>query len=297
MNTNNNNSADELNLLRIIKSLCVTKIRSPMSTEQTKAWLNQFDKGPEKILALLILRFLIYRTSDQLKSSLKQAFKSAATNFIPSAYIAENIEWRDVLTGKVAGLSFCYGPAKQDDTRPGKSGEVISRLLKFCIPLDESQLVYPDKLLELKENQRYLLIDDGIYTGTQLTTFIREGGGFMVGNGQAGIVVGLAHEEAIQNLQKAFPSIPIFYGEKITPKECFVEMSAEWVSNGLWQFSDTSPLDQYNAVVEKKGNFENPAPLGFGNLGCMIAYEHGIPDNSLQLLWGKSDTWNPLFER
>lgn len=54
MNMNNNNFADELNLLRIIKSLCVTRIRSPMSTEQAKAWLNQFDKGPEKTLALLI---------------------------------------------------------------------------------------------------------------------------------------------------------------------------------------------------------------------------------------------------
>lgn len=297
MITNNSNSADELNLLRIIKSLCVTKIRSPMSTEQTKAWLNQFDKGPEKILALLILRFLIYRTSDQLKSSLKQAFKSAATSFIPTGYTPDNIDWRDVLTGKIADLKFSYGPAKHDDTRPGKSGEVISRLLKFCIPLDDQQLIYPDKLSKLNENQRYLLIDDGIYTGTQLSIFIREGGSFMVGNGQAGIVVGLAHEEAIQNLQKAFSSIPIFYGEKITPKECFVEISTEWVSNGLWQFSDISPIDQYNAIVEKKGNFENPAPLGFGNLGCMIAYEHGIPDNSLQLLWGKSDTWNPLFER
>lgn len=38
-------------------------------------------------------------------------------------------------------------------------------------------------------------------------------------------------------------------------------------------------------------------PFGFGNLGCMIAYEHGIPDDSLQLLWDESETWKPLFER
>lgn len=58
MDINNNNSADELHLLRVIKSLNVTKIRSPMTFEQTKAWLNQFEKGAEKTLALLILRSL-----------------------------------------------------------------------------------------------------------------------------------------------------------------------------------------------------------------------------------------------
>lgn len=38
-------------------------------------------------------------------------------------------------------------------------------------------------------------------------------------------------------------------------------------------------------------------PLGYGNLGCLIAYDHGIPDDSLQLLWDKSESWNPLVAR
>lgn len=296
MDINNNNSADELHLLRVIKSLNVTKIRSPMTFEQTKAWLNQFEKGAEKTLALLILRFLIYRTSDQLKSSLKQAFKDAATSFIPR----DNtlcVDWRSVLEGKVADLTFSYGPVKQDDTRPGKSGEVISRLLKHCIPLDGSQLIYPNASTILNKNQRYLLVDDGIYTGTQLSTFLHAEGNFMVGNRQSAIVVGFAHEDAIKNLSNRFPSVPIFYGEKITAKECFKEMSEDWVKNGLWQYSNISPIDQYHLIVKRNFNSTFSNPLGFGDLGCMIAYDHGIPDNSLQLLWDKSDSWNPLFER
>lgn len=296
MDINNNNSADELHLLRVIKSLSVTKIRSPMTFEQTKAWLNQFEKGAERTLALLILRFLIYRTSDQLKSSLKQAFKDAATSFIPHENTL-SVDWRAVLEGKVAGLSFSYGPAKQDDTRPGKSGEVISRLLKHCIPLDSSQLIYPNASTVLNKNQRYLLVDDGIYTGTQLSTFLQAEGSFMVGNGQSAIVVGFAHEDAIKNLGNRFPSVPIFYGEKITSKECFKELSEGWVTNGLWQYSNISPIDQYYLIVERNFNSAISNPLGFGDLGCMIAYDHGIPDNSLQLLWDKSDSWNPLFER
>ena len=296
MDINNNNSADELHLLRVIKSLSVTKIRAPMTFEQTKVWLNQFEKGPERILALLILRFLIYRTSDQLKSSLKQAFKDAAINFIPHDYGA-SVDWRTVLEGKVANIAFSYGPVKQDDTRPGKSGEVISRLLQHCIPLDASQLTYPNASTVLGEKQRYLLVDDGIFTGSQISTFLQEEGSFMVGNGRAAIVVGFAHENAIKNLGERFPSVPIFYGEKITSKECFKEISADWVTNGLWPFQEISPLEQYNLIAER--NFKSPfdSPLGFGDLGCLIAYEHGIPDNSLKLLWDRSETWNPLIER
>lgn len=295
MYPNNNNFADELYLRKIIKSLNVSGIRSPMTYEQSKTWLKQFQSGPETSLALLILRFLIYRTSDQLKSSLKQAFKSAAVHFLPQEN-TEVFDWREVLDGKAGGLSFSYGPLKQDDSRPGKSGEVISRMLKHCIPLDGSQLVYPNETAVLGDSDRYLLVDDGIYTGTQLSTFLMGEGRFMVGNSLTAIVVGFAHEEALRNLERKYPSVPVFYGEKITSKECFKCMSEEWVDDELWQYKDISPLEQYNAVVERC-QFDTDTPLGFGDLGCMIAYDHGIPDNSLQLLWEKSDVWNPLFER
>lgn len=59
MTQNSGNHADGINLLNIIRHLCTTKIRHPMTIEQTKAWLNQFTPGPEKTLGLLILRYLI----------------------------------------------------------------------------------------------------------------------------------------------------------------------------------------------------------------------------------------------
>ena len=296
MNLNVTSQVDDINLIKVVRQLCATKIRHPMSIEQTKAWLKQFSDGPEKTLALLILRYLIYRTTSQLDSSFKQALKAAATNFIPQGYIKENINWRDVLNGSVGGLDFSYGPFRQQNSRPGKSGEIISRQLKFCDPTSQFKLVYPDQIDSLKNNERYLLIDDGTFTGDQLIGFIGTSGHFLRQNNQSGIVVGLTHESAINSLREAYPTIPLFYGEKITPQECFEVMTTNWIEDEIWPYSGITPLEQYMAII-KKAKFVDRLPLGYGDLGCMVAYEHGIPDNSLQLLWDKSDRWTPLFAR
>ena len=294
MNLNNNRQADDINLQKIIKYLCTTKIRHPMTVEQTKAWLKQFSPGPEKTLALLILRYLIYRTISQLDSSFKQALKAAATSFIPPELVRENIDWRDVLNGKVASLDFYYGPPKHSS--PGKSGEIISRQLKYCDLSNKFKLAYPEHFSTLKPNERYLLIDDGSFTGEQLIGFVKTSGQFMLQGNQSGIVVALAHESAIKALADAYPTIPLFCGEKITHQGCFEVTSMNWIADGLWPYTNITPLEQYMAVVDK-AKFSDKLPLGYGNWGCMVAYEHGVPDNSLQLLWDKSAKWNPLFVR
>lgn len=296
MNLNINSHADDIYLQKVNKYLCTTKIRHPMTVEQTKAWLKQFSTGPERTLALLILRYLIYRTVSQLDSSFKQALKAAATSFIPPGFMREDIDWRDVLNGKVAGLDFYYGPPKQEFSRPGKSGEIVSRQLKFCDLSSKFKLEYPDQFTALKPNERYLLIDDGSFTGEQLICFIRTSGQFLLQGNQSGIVVGLAHESAIKALADAYPTIPLFCGEKITHQGCFEAVSKNWIEDGLWTYTGITPLNQYLEIVDK-AKFADKLPLGYGNWGCMVAYEHGVPDNSLQLLWDRSARWNPLFVR
>ncbi|MFI3156900.1 MAG: hypothetical protein QX199_12165 [Methylococcaceae bacterium] len=291
-------SKDDVNLKKIIKLLCTTKIRQPLSFEQTKAWLKQFDKGPELTLALLILRFLIYRTSDQLASSLKQALKYAVKNFIYQDQLLENYDWREVINGTIGELDFYFGPIKHEYTTPGKSGEIITRLLKSCISTHSSGFdFYPDGMAELKPKERYLLVDDGIYTGHQLNNFIGQNSLFNKFYSQTGVLVALAHESGITYLQENQPNISVFYGEKITHKNCFKAISEEWIEDKVWPYNSITPLEQYLEIATNKARFKEDQPLGYGNLGCLIAYDHGIPDDSLQLLWDKSENWNPLIAR
>lgn len=293
-------SKDDLNLRQIIRSLSIRKIRQPITYEQIKAWLRQFEQGPELTLALLILRYLIYRTSDQLISSLKQALKCAAISYVPDGYSCEDIDWRDILIGNAVNLKFYFGPPKTDYAKPGKSGELISRLLKSCVDIASNQLVYPSEYSHkaLKINERYLLVDDGIFTGDQMDNFISDYGDFMSSGNQTGIVVGLAHDSAIDIMKRKYPNIPLFYGERISEKECFKSISQEWIDDEVWPYDKITPLQQYFEIIQTKARFsDDESLLGYGDLGCLVAYEHGIPDNSLRLLWDQSDTWKPLITR
>ncbi|HZG18624.1 MAG TPA: hypothetical protein VE092_01310 [Herbaspirillum sp.] len=287
---------DDLNLKREIQLLSSTGIRNGLSRERISTWLKQFAKGPEYSLALFILRHLIYRTTGQIESALAQALRKMALTIAQNETDRERLHWREILQG-AANLKVYFGPPAHEHTRPGKSGELITRMLKQEFKINGAQISYPDSVTTLQEHERYLLVDDGVFTGDQLEGMLQQGLSALTRNpGKVGIVVAIAHEFAISRFQKSFPDIPIFFGEKMTAEDSFSSQASTWINENRWPH-EISPVDVYQSIVSAKGNFKEKQPLGFGSLGLMVAYEHGVPDDSLQLLWDESETWKPLFDR
>jgi hypothetical protein len=287
-------STDEIKLKQAVKLLCSTGVRRPLQFERVKTWLNQFDSGPEQALGLLILRHLIYRTHNQIESTLAQALRHTAMHFVQDEKDRQERHWHDILSGGT-GLSFSFGPPSHENTHPGASGEVIIRLLKNKLKIASQQIFYPE-VSQLAPNERFILVDDGTFTGDQLSNYIDAFSSWFHTPGQTGIVVSIAHETAISNLKKKYPHIPVFYGEKITEQDGLEALSQAWIESGRWTYEHITPIDVYRHIAQHKAKF-SAAPLGFGSLGIMVAYEHGVPDDSLQLLWDKSPTWSPLFDR
>jgi len=285
---------DQLALERAVRSLCKVGIRrAPLSLERVKSWINQFEGACEKSLAWLILRHLVYRTGEQLESSLRQALKDAATHFIRSAEVSEEVHWRDALAGRIKGLCFYCGPPNVDGvTKPGKSGEVVTRIVNRNYGIDK---YYPHDVSQFAPDERYLVVDDGAYTGVQLVSFL-EGWRNDYSDGKVAVVVGLAHTHAIKTLHERFPSVPLFYGELMAEKNSLQSLSEQWVADGQWTHRGVTPRDVYADICRRRGPF-GMATEGFGSLGLMVAFEHGVPDDSLHLLWNKSASWTPLIER
>jgi len=256
--------------------------------------VNQFQTPEEKTLAWLILRNLIFRTTEQLKSSMRQAMKRATLHFLEQIGQQNAVTWTDALSKKKAGLTFwCGPPSRSMLTLPGKSGEIVVRWVNQQYRIDKW---YPSDITTLNENERFIVVDDGTYTGDQLGRFLRSWG-VDFSHGQVAIAVGMAHTTACDYFKQEFPDVPLFKGELLTTEACFQALSQNWIESGQWRFQ-RSPLEVYADVHQRhqpfnNGNFMN----GYGNIGALVAFGHGVPDDSIQLIWGESSTWKPLIDR
>ena len=288
---------DQLSIERTVKSLCSLGIRqSPLTWERARRWAKQFDDGPEKNLAWLILRHLVFRTTDQLESSMRQALKRTAQHFRMIEGLSEETEWRDMFNPIVSGLKFyCSPPFASTYTTPGESGELIARMVNRAYKIEK---FYSYNFTTFDPGERLLIVDDGSFTGEQLDSFLSNYSPAKVYPAQIAIVLAIAHEDAIALLKRKHPLISVFCGEVLLEAHCFESMASSWIANKVWLDESSTPLDVYKSLcVKHKLGGESAACLGFGGLGVMLGYEHGIPDDSLRILWEHSDTWTPLIER
>jgi len=287
---------DQLGVERAVHGLSRSNVRTPLSVERIKAWVKQFKSDEEKTLAWLILRNLIFRTTEQLQSSMRQALKQAALHFLCNTGQRETIAWTDALKG-AAGLDFSCGPptlvSHYGMTPVGKSGDIITRAINQRYGIKKS---FPSDFTVLQEDERFIVVDDGTYTGAQLANFLQSWEQDY-STGRVAIAVGMAHQTACEYLRGSFPNVPLFYGELMTPETCFASLTQKWVDTQQWMY-DKSPIEVYAEVHKRAQPFrDGDGGNGYGNIGALVAFSHGVPDDSIQLLWGVSETWKPLVER
>lgn len=287
---------DQLSVERAVHWLSRTGVRSPLSVERIKQWVKQFQNPEEKTLAWLILRNLIFRTNEQLMSSMRQAMKQATIHFVDQLGLQEKVAWNDALKSR-AGLTFYCGPPSLPSlglpTQPGKSGDLMARLINQRYGIDKH---YPSDVRILQPDERFIVVDDGTYTGVQLVNFLR-GWDIDFSQGRVAIAVAMAHKTACAYLMQEFPTVPLIYGELLTAEMCFKALSQKWIETEQWKYQN-SPQEVYDAIHKRNQPFENGnGGNGYGNIGALVAFEHGVPDDSIQLLWDTSPSWKPLVER
>jgi len=74
----------------------------------------------------------------------------------------------------------------------------------------------------------------------------------------------------------------------------------KYFSNSSKIFLDEDSRVLAKSIAEKYGKqIVTNNPLGYGNLGVGVVFEHGCPNDSLPILWAEktSPHWFPLFKR
>ena len=286
---------DLLAVERAVHGLSRTGVRASLTIERIKRWVKQFESTEEKTLAWLILRNLIFRSNEQLMSSMRQSLKKVGNHFGGHQNATTMTTWEDVLKG-ATGLSFYCGPPSMATSgfgTPGKSGEVLVRLVNQRYRIEK---YFPSDIQVLKPEERFIVVDDGSFTGSQICAFLRSWTVDFT-DGRIAVAVSIAHQSACEEVGRQFPNVPIFFGELLEPESCFVSLCQRWIDDSQWQY-ETSPVDVYNQVYARHQPFsKGNGPNGYGDIGALVAFEHGVPDDSIQLLWDSSPTWMPLADR
>ncbi|ENW81336.1 hypothetical protein F909_02627 [Acinetobacter sp. ANC 3929] len=285
-------------LKKQIQGLSDIGIRGRISYDQIKIWLRQFQTEEEILLGHLILRHLIFKDDQQMIFLLKQALRNAANHFVTNLD-RERLTWNHAICKDFNGLKFYAGPPSfhyEGLGKPGKSGEIITNLLKSFFPID--RLKYPEYFGNtLSGNEGYLLVDDAILTGNQMEEIIKKYESLLINpNHQSALIVGLAHEQALDYLKNLFPNLKIFYGEIIRKTSSFSYLSEQWIRSSFWDYRYQHPLEILERVSQR-ADFSNKQHLGHNHQALLLAYSYGTPDNTIQILRDTSSTWDQLLSR
>ncbi len=288
-----------LQLKREIKQLSEIELWDNITNENMKIWLRQFSSPEEILLGHLIARNLIVRNNKQMTQLMLQAIRRAVTHFIKEED-RYRFNWQQILNDGYNSKTFFMGPVNfniEGFGKPGKSGEIIMPLIKKFVP--RSNFQYPDSYKDgLNAKEAFFLIDDAILSGHQIEEWINRYYKSLMtdSESQSALVVGIAHEEALQYLRQELPSLKIFYGELLIKEYSFVNLCHKWCDSGIWPKDYPSPLEVFNAINER-ANFKEKTPFGHLNQALLLAYSYGTPDNTIQILRDNSSNWESLVSR
>ncbi len=265
-------------------------------------WLSNFVSAEDKYLAARILDGLMFRSRAMIFSSIDQLLQCVLPSQLRQwgAYSHRSIE--DFLRSLAAGdvshpVRFVAIERSFANEEPGKSGGVLIRHLRQHGHIARELTCPPERIASLPETVKVLIfIDDIIGSGKQFAKFSK----FHKLADHARRFRSLycplmAYDKGVKTVRQEHPWLAISPIEQLGPKNQFycpdVDNPERWA------------LDKSNLVTDVQEHVKNLAitvgipPATKFSLDLLIAFEHSTPNNTLSLLWARSDIWHPLLNR
>lgn len=290
-----------------------------------RAWLNNFSGDEEKYFAACLLDGLIYRSEVQTEALTAQVFQRALPDLCRTSLpgIGQVSSWLDLFSSATDPGARLVAVLKPDDP-PGKSGDVIARLLKREFRLNQKFVVQPADCVALESTgiRTFIFIDDLLGTGNQFKdVFEKSGASSLLANSYVVYAPLTAHIDGIGFLKTHFPTLKVCSGEQLDWSHSVFHAESAVFSDSINTPHEAKRF-YYELLHKRNVSFDLQAALtammssatattngsafplppdyrrGFGHLELAYAFHHSVPDNCLPALWwSHSSNWNPLFDR
>ncbi len=255
--------------------------------EEVRAWIEQFGDNTEQRAMFTLLQKVRFYSEDEVRSRMKEAHGIVTRGLI------DKRGYRQVKRSDIV-VSYLDGP--------GKSGAHFARLYA-----DENS-IYRENVIELgrlhqtlqKEGyQALVFVDDFIGSGNSACEYLER--------------LALEFGDELRALLRiVFVSISGFHSGTEKVEEAAERLGLDmkihvcdplddsqkcFLPGSLVFQSDAERLRARDIAYQKGVTLCRQAPLGYGDCQALVVFSHNCPNNSLPILWDKSDHWTPLFRR
>lgn len=267
-------------------------------------WCQQYESDEEKALLGLLLCRLVYRSKEQVKSLLHQAFDKSIPQELYKITGQEGVFEDMELFKSHAGFpsSILIVPVIRDFEPPTKSGPLVARLLKKMIGINDKMMKWPWNLGDLEGVKTIIFVDDFVGTGEQFLKFCSHHIDKAVFDKEINFLYApiTANQDGLDNIVSSRSDIRVCPIEIVTAEDNFFQSTKEEfkLSDGEVIELEGFYLNFMTKIgLNKIGNNKGKMLKGYGGLALTYAYEHGTPNGSLPLLWANSDNYTSLFSR
>ncbi len=268
---------------------------------QLKGWWNQFHTEEEKYFAARLLDNLIYRSEEQLNSTIVQLFTSVLPNYTrknPSP-VGAGKNWLERLQQKDSdpGIRLIV-PVNLDDERV-RSPEELARILMRRFRIHSKWLVKPENLQNCAEKgiETYIFLDDFVGTGTQFSKLVKTYHIQEFLNAHWCLLAALMRHKNSDKKLSLLTGLHICAVEELDESYSVFDKNCRVFHDGGNTPQDA--LQFYDEFITRRGlTPERYYKHGFGKLALCVATKISVPNNTLPLFWlNQPGVWKPLFNR
>jgi hypothetical protein len=275
-----------------------------LNSEPTLAWLGQFAPEDQSTAAEL-LRAMTLVSRDQFAERLRQTILRAVEDGdLPvGLYVERELRHRKgvphklfkELKGKVKRAIGVGPPAvkptKAYDADVGSEGLVAQIVSELCREFPKKLFNHPGPDQIRKQSiRRFMLVTDYIGSGKRAWTYleaawrVRSVRSWWSARATKGLSFEVISYAASPDGRSRVESHPT------RPKVC-VAISCPTIRSA---FGYDKRLE-IRALCLKYAPVKDANPLGFGSVGALIAFAHGVPNNAPLVLYKRGTSWSPLF--
>lgn len=269
----------------------------------TQAWLSQF-APQDQTLATDLLRNMMLVSSDQFRERLRGlVLKAVADGDTPvGLYVERELQHRKGIPyrlfkeskGKIK-RAFGVGPppikpTKAYDADVGSEGLVAHIISELCREKRQTLFNHPGPN-QIRQHfiRRFIVVTDYIGSGKRAWTYleaawrvrsIRSWWSAKATKGMSFEVIAYAASSIGRKKVESHPSQPHVRIAIVCP---------------TIRTAFGSRTSEVRELCTKYSPVSSDEPLGFGSVGALIAFAHGVPNNTPLIFHKKSASWAPLF--